>query len=104
MHHFIYNHIFTQNVTSYAEAFLPVQSDSQTSARRCYFENGVQDNGGYIMDSLWTDTVNIRSHKPLAHGIKTSALIIGGGNKTGKCTGGYSNISSFAEKHYPEAA
>ena len=31
------------------------------------------------MDSLWTDTVNIRSHKPLEHDIKTSVLIIGGG-------------------------
>lgn len=79
MHHFIYNHIFTQNVTSYAEAFLPVQSDSQTSEKCSYFENNVLDNGGYIMDSLWTDTVNIRSHKPLAHDIKTSVLIIGGG-------------------------
>ncbi len=35
---------------------------------------------------------------------KDMLLIIGGGHKTGKCTGGYSNISSFAEKHYPEAA
>lgn len=35
---------------------------------------------------------------------KDMLLIGGGGHKTGKCTGGYSNISSFAEKHYPEAA